>query len=220
MLGHLKSPEQIQSLEVFSHLEFWWWWWRWWIAREQVCPKSPIGVQLVWELQSLVNDLLHFHTHQTLQWALVLYIEAFAFIMYFHSFIQVFPLTLVCMCEWVCASVATQSHGDNSDYKYECTQNAMRRCQDLIIQASFWRGMHGTTCEEQPHLCRICTARQSSQTQKQKSLPEASFHLVSCFFHSLSLLFVTTYFSFQRFLLVFECFFWEDSLNQYTNFLP
>lgn len=50
------------------------------------------------------------------------------------------------------------------------------------------------------------------KTQKQKSLPEASFHLVS---PSLCL---TACFSFQLFLLVFECFFWA-SLNQCINFL-
>lgn len=42
-----------------------------------------------------------------------------------------------------------------------------------------WLGMHGTTYKEQPHLCSICTARQSSKAEKNKVFTGGEFP--SCF---------------------------------------
>ncbi len=61
-----------------------------------LAPESPIGVG--WDLVTMKiteYDSHYFHTEQTMQWPLVSCMEASAFVLSLHSFIQVFPLIVV-----------------------------------------------------------------------------------------------------------------------------
>lgn len=61
-----------------------------------VGPKCPIDVDLSWDLvaaEATAHDFRHFNTYQTIHWALVRCMEAYAFFIFLLSFIHI--LTVV-----------------------------------------------------------------------------------------------------------------------------
>lgn len=161
-VGHQKPLEQLQLLELWRRAPFF---------SKGIWCFGPLGA-------AVANDPQHF---QTLQWALVSCMEALALVLYFHKMYSgFFFLFDTCVLSLFCRNRIKTTQNTNT--------NAMRTCQmwsdqsGLLLKRS---GMRGTTCKEQPQLCSVCTARQSSK-EKENSLPEASFHLISpplsCFF--------------------------------------
>lgn len=150
-VGHQKPLEQLQLLELWRRAPFF---------SKGIWCFGPLGA-------AVANDPQHF---QTLQWALVSCMEALALVLYFHKMYSgFFFLFDTCVLSLFCRNRIKTTQNTNT--------NAMRTCQmwsdqsGLLLKRS---GMRGTTCKEQPQLCSVCTARQSSK-QKRKLFTGGEF---------------------------------------------